>query len=173
MSYKGPPRKPIPGWTGTLAEQKYGGGWGVSDTDDKKERTSLSGDRKYCIESRWCESSCCRVVTLYAMPEKRLIDVELTDIPDLSADYMACYYLKHRKEGTRMKSVIAMKIRGKWQQAELTIEVAQGILKHDTAFEEIMFIEKGELKKLVRPATADASPESPPDNPASPQSTPQ
>jgi len=68
-----------------------------------------------------------------------------------------------------MKSVIAMKIRGEWTQAELTEEVARGMLKHDTAFEEIMFIENGKLKRLVRPESVDASS----GTPEAQQSTPQ
>lgn len=49
-----------------------------------------------------------------------------------------------------MKIVIAVKIRSVWTQAELTPEVAIGILNHDTAFEEILMIENGKLKRIVR-----------------------
>lgn len=72
-----------------------------------------------------------------------------------------------------MKVIIAMKIRGEWAQAELTMEVAEGILKHDKAFEEIMFIEDGKLKRLIRPETSGVNHEARPDNPALPQNTPQ
>lgn len=72
-----------------------------------------------------------------------------------------------------MKTVIAMKLKGVWVQAELGFDEAESCLKHDKTFEEFAAIVDGELKRYVKPATADASPESPPDNPASPQSTPQ
>lgn len=99
-----------------------------------------------------------------------LVHIELTDTQTLGVDYLVGLMEKDRRRG--MKSVIAMKIRGQWQQAELTIEVARGILKHDTAFEEIMFIENGELKKLVKPEPVESS-ESPPETTEAQPSTPQ
>lgn len=71
-----------------------------------------------------------------------------------------------------MRTVIAMKLKGVWVQAELRYEEAESCLRHDKTFEEFTAIVDGELKRYVKPATADASPESPPDNLASPQSTP-
>ena len=73
-----------------------------------------------------------------------------------------------------MNNVIAMKLRGVWAQTELTEEVACSILKHDTAFEEILIIKDGKLKRLVRSEPdGGENPEALPDNPASPQNTPQ
>ena len=70
-----------------------------------------------------------------------------------------------------MKTVIAVKIREEWAQAELTLEVAKGILNHDKAFEEIMIIDNGKLKRLIRSVDATSKPSL--DNDASLPSKPQ
>ena len=71
-----------------------------------------------------------------------------------------------------MKIVIAMKVRGQWTQAELTFKDAQVLLRHDTAFDEIMTIDNGKLIRILK-QSAEPSPEVHPDNPEVPQSIPQ
>lgn len=71
-----------------------------------------------------------------------------------------------------MKIVIAMKLRGYWTQTELKYDIAEGIMKHDNAFEEILLIENGKLKRMIRPI-AEPSLAEHHDNPEVPQSTPQ
>ncbi len=154
-SYTGPPRKSFPytlpeGWT----KEQFFQGWVIPEDyeytkNNREEIVEVSDDGKYYIESRWCNTSCCRIVTLYVLPEKKLIDAELTDGLSLSAECI----LEGRTAAkeTRMKNVIAMKLRGVWVQAELTWEGAVGVLKHDLAFEGFVAIVDGELKRYDKP----------------------
>ncbi len=62
-----------------------------------------------------------------------------------------------------MRTVIAVKHKGYWTQAEMNYEEAQVLLRHDTNFEEFMCIVDGKLMRTSRPSTDDAeTPEAPP-----------